>query len=136
MAQIAVEPIVLTNVLLTIVTDTYEKHVSRVEFVPTASPVVWKGLHPSSSFSKTPTATWVCTLEYAQDWETADSLSQYLHENEGADVAATFEPANGGAGFTATLSIAPGSIGGAVDTFAVATVTLGSTKPVLVPAAP
>jgi hypothetical protein len=136
MANIALDPIVMSNVLLTLGTDSYQKHVSSVEFVPTAGLVTWKGLDPDAVHSFATKATWQCNLGYAQDWETADSLSQYLFENEGDEVAAVFEPVNGGAGFTATLIIVPGSIGGAVDTVAVATVSLGvKGRPVLVPAA-
>jgi hypothetical protein len=136
MAQIGVAPIILTNVLFQVETDTYEKHVSTVEFVPSSSVVTWKGLTPASVFSAGTTATWTCNLSFAQDWETADSLSLYLFENEGEEIDVTFEPVNGGAGFTATLIVTPGSIGGAVDSVAVSTVTLGVRgKPVHVPAA-
>lgn len=135
MAQIAVTPILLTNVLLKLgSTDTYEKHVSAVEFAPTSSSVVWKGLG-GNSVTKASLASWVCNLSFAQDWATDDSLSRFLFEHEGEDIAAVFELENGEEGFTATLSITPGSIGGAVDTIAVSSVSLGSTKPVFVPAA-
>ena len=135
MAQIAVDPILLKDVLLSLGTDSYEKHVSAVEFVPTAQIVNWKGLNPTSKFSFPTDATWVCNLTYAQDWETLNSLSRYLLENAGEEVAATFEPVNGGAGFTATLIIVPGAIGGPVDSVAVATVSLGvKGTPVYVPA--
>jgi hypothetical protein len=135
MATIAVAPITLTNALLTLGLDGYQKHVSAVEFVPTATSTTWKGLEPTAVFTNVGRATWVCNLSFAQDWETPDSLSQYLLEHEGESVAAVFEPEAGGAGFTATLVITPGSIGGAVDTTAVATVSLGvQGRPVLVPA--
>lgn len=136
MAAITVAPFVLKDVLLTIGLDNYEAHASQVEFTPTASTQTWQGLTPSATFSDTTIATWTCTLAYAQDWETPDSLSQYLLENEGTSQSATFSPKSGtGPSFTATLSITPGAIGGTVNAFATATVTLGSTKPVLVPAA-
>jgi hypothetical protein len=135
MATIAVAPITLTNALLTLGLDGYQKHVSAVELVPTATSTTWKGLEPTAVFTNTGRATWVCNLAFAQDWETPDSLSQYLLEHEGEIVAAVFEPEAGGAGFTANLVITPGSIGGAVDTTAVATVSLGvQGRPVLVPA--
>lgn len=136
MASIAVDPILLTNVLLTLGTDSYEKHVSAVEFVPTSNLVTWKGLAPSSKFTFPTDATWQCNITFAQDWETTDSLALYLLEHAGEEIAATFEPVNGGAGFTATLIIVPGSIGGPVDSVAVSTVSLGvSGTPVHVPAA-
>lgn len=136
MAQIAVAPIVLTDVLLTIGTDSYEKHVSEVLFTPTAGIVTWKGLSPGAVFSFPTRATWTCQLSYAQDWETTNSLSQYLHDNEGEQKAAVFEPVDGGASWGATLLIVPGAIGGQIDTVPVSTVQLGVLgKPALTPAA-
>lgn len=134
MATIAVKPIVLKNVQLTLGANDYRRHVSAVEFVPTAQPVIWKGLG-GNTHTDIGTASWVCNLSFAQDWETEDSLSAFLFENEGETIAAVFEPVDGGTGFTANLTITPGSIGGSVDATAVATVSLGSDKPVLVPAA-
>jgi hypothetical protein len=63
-------------------------------------------------------------IAYAQDWDTTGSLSQYLFANEGAEVTLTFEPVNGGASWSADVIIVPGAVGGAVDSFAVATVSL------------
>lgn len=130
MAQVTVSPIILRDVLLSFTTGEsttaeFEKHVSQVQFDPTSSVVNWKGLNPEAVFSFGTASTWTCTLAYAQDWETADSLSQYLYDHEGEEIPVTFEPKSGGAGWTATLIIAPGSIGGTVDSVAVATVTLG-----------
>jgi len=125
MAQIAVNPFMMRDCVLTVAADSYEKHVSAVEFVPSGSVVNWKGLTPDAVFSYGTNATWVCNLSYAQDWATADSLSRYLFENEGDEIAVTFEPVAGGPGVSATLIITPGSIGGAVDSVAVSTVSLG-----------
>jgi hypothetical protein len=135
MAQIAVDPLVLKDVILTVETDTYEKHVSGVTFEPSSSTIRWQGLTPDSKFTSVTSADWTCKLDYVQDWETADSLSAYLFEHEGEEVDVVFKPRSGsGPTFTATLTITPGSIGGTVNTYATTTATLGSTKPVLVPA--
>ena len=83
MAAIAVSPFLLKDVLFSVETDSYEKHVSQVEFVPTSSTVTWKGLTPTSVFSFGTNATWTCNLTFAQDWETASSLSRYLFDHEG-----------------------------------------------------
>lgn len=128
MAAIAVAPFVMKDCTLTVGTDTYEAHVSQVEFQPSSSAVTWKGLTPTSTHTDVTTATWTCTLSYAQDWATANSLSLYLHANEGSSVVAEFVPVAGTAPkpkITATLLITPGAIGGTVDQHAVATVTLG-----------
>ncbi len=133
MATIAVEPFILRDVDLVIGTDNYEAHTSQVEFVPTTSAVSWTGLANNTVTSQT-TATWACTIALAQDWGTTNSLSQYLMDNEGDVVACTFTPATGQGSFAASITITPGAIGGTAGAFAVATVTLGSTKPVFTPA--
>ncbi|WP_157001433.1 hypothetical protein [Agromyces laixinhei] len=135
MAQIAVNPLVLKDVVLSFGADSYEKHVSGVTFTPSSSTITWQGLTPDAKFTDVTAADWACQLDYVQDWDTADSLSQYLYENEGTEVAATFKPRSGsGPSFTAELVITPGAIGGVVNSYATTSVTLGSTKPVLVPA--
>jgi hypothetical protein len=128
MSVITVAPFVLKDVSLKIDVDNYEHHVSQVEFVPTQNTVTWKGLNPAAVFTDSGAPTWVCTLAYAQDWETADSLSQYLMDHAGEKVTATFAPLGAAAGqafFTADIILAPGNIGGTVDGVAVATVSLG-----------
>ncbi|MDZ5145335.1 hypothetical protein [Microbacterium testaceum] len=129
MANIAVQPIILNDVALTVAADNYEAHVSEVSFTPSSSTVNWKGLTPASVFSFGTSSTWTATLAYAQDWSTTNSLSRYLFENEGKSVTMTFKPKKPATGtaptWTATVIVAPGSIGGAVDTVATASVTLG-----------
>lgn len=131
MADIAVQPFIMRDCLFQVESDNYEAHVSQVEFVPSSSTVRFKGLTPAANFPFGTVAEWVATLAYAQDWATEDSLSRYLHENEGATIDVEFTPVNGGPNVTATLTVTPGSIGGTVDAVAVATVSLGSTKPVV-----
>lgn len=137
MATIEVKPFVLKDVLFTVASDNYEAHCSQVQFDPSSSSQTWQGLTPTATFTDTTIATWTCALTYAQDWETADSLAIYLHEHEGEEIEVTFKPRSGsGPSFTATLIVTPGTIGGTVNQFATATVTLPCQgKPALVPAA-
>lgn len=123
--DVPLAPFILNDVLLTLGANDYEGSVSAVEFAPSSNIVTWKGMKPGASYSFPTNATWQCNLTYAQDWETTNSLSRYLHDHEGETVAATFEPKSGGASFTATLLIVPGSIGGTVDAVAEASVSLG-----------
>jgi len=136
MSQINPQPIILKDVTLLIGADNYEKQVSTVVLTPSAATQTWQGLSPAATFSDTPAATWVCELGYAQDWETAGSLSRYLFNNEGAQVTAVFKPrVGGGSSFQVTLVLTPGAIGGAVNAWAEASVTLGVVgRPVEVPA--
>jgi len=125
MTVIGVSPFVLKDVTLKIDSDNYEAHVSQVEFQPSTSQVTWKGLTPTAVFTDSGAPTWVCVLAYAQDWETTNSLSEYLMDHANEKVTAIFEPINGGTSFTADVIISPGNIGGTVDGVAVGTVTLG-----------
>lgn len=135
MAQINVQPIYLKDVVLTVDGDTYEKHVSGVSISPSVSTATWKGLEPTAVFSQAGAATWTVDLTYAQDWETADSLSAYLFNNEGAEIALSFVPVSGGGTWSATVVIVPGAVGGAVDAFAEATASLPVIgRPVYTPA--
>lgn len=136
MASIAVNPLILKDVVFSVGTDDYQAHVSSVVFTPNSSVVTWKGLTPSSVHSAGTSATWTCDLNFIQDWSSPDSLSSYLYTHAGEEVSVTFQPISGsGPSFTATLIVADGAIGGAVDTFGETSVSLGSKgKPVLVPA--
>lgn len=132
MAQIAASPFMMRDCTLSVAADSYEAHVSAVEFVPSSSVVNWKGLTPTAVHSFPTSATWVCNMSFAQDWATANSLSRYLFENEGDEIVVVFEPVAGGPSVTATIFITPGSIGGQVDSVAVSTVSAGvKGKPVL-----
>lgn len=138
MATINVAPFVLKDVLLTVGTDSYEAHVSQVELTPSSSTQTWQGLTPTSVHTDMTTATWTCTLAFAQDWETPNSLSAYLFANEGETKSVVFRPRSGsGPSFEVEVIVTPGAIGGTVNSFATATVTLGvKGKPELVPVIP
>ena len=128
MPVIAAVPYVLKNAILTVATDSYEKHVSSVVFTPSVSTVTWQGLTPDAAFSDTTSATWTCTLAYAQDWTTPNSLAQYLLANAGQTKVVVFKPQGATTGapvFTATITIAAGPIGGDVNVVQVGSVTLG-----------
>lgn len=125
MAQISVQPLYLKDVVLTVGTDGYEKHVSGVTITPTNASATFKGLNPDAVYTESGAPTWICQLQYVQDWDTADSLSAYLFENQGTDVTLSFQPVNGSGGtWSMTVHILPGAVGGAVDSFATTTVDL------------
>lgn len=125
MTSIAVKPRVFKNYLLKIGTDSYEKHVSAVTLTPSSAIQTWKGGTPDAVFTDATTATWTMDLAYAQDWETANSLSIYLLNNEGASKTVEFFPLGSGPSFTVNVVIIPGAVGGAIDAFGASTVTLG-----------
>jgi hypothetical protein len=136
MTQITPKPLYLKDVTLKIGDDNYEKTISGCTFTPTSTAATWTGLTPTASFSEQSTPTWVCGLDYVQDWESADSLARYLHDHAGQQVDAAFEPRAGGPAVTAKLTLVPGPIGGPGGAFATASVSLGSSYPELEDAAP
>lgn len=125
MPKIDVKPIVLRNVLCTVAADDYAKHVSGVTLTPTTGSVSWSGMDPDASFTFPTSTTWAAQLDYAQDWDTTDSLSAYLFDHEGDKVTMTFRPEAGGPGFEVEVFIVPGSIGGQINAVATSSVTLG-----------
>lgn len=132
MASIAITPLVLKDVTITLGANGYEKHVSSVTFNPKSSTIEWQGLTPTATFTDTTSQTWTVDLEYVQDWDTTNSLSKYLLANAGTSVTATFKPKQAGTPtFTSTVSLQSGQIGGKVNAYATTKVTLGSTVPVL-----
>ena len=126
----AFQPFILGASVLTIDGDAYEGQISGATFTPSASVTTWTAIN-SVTHSFTSPATWVLDLTLAQDWQDADALARYLHENEGEVVAAVFTPISGGETVTANITITPGAIGGGSAAVAESTVQMGSTKPVL-----
>lgn len=131
------EPLYMKDAVLSIDGSDYAAEASSVLFQPSSSTSTWGGLKPASVHTHTSTATWTCQLTVAQDLDLAASLHRLLLEREGESVAVHFEPKTGGQGIDATIVITPGQIGGNVNAFAEATVTLGvNGKPELTAAAP
>lgn len=133
MATVALTQLVLKDTILTIGTDAFQKAISQTIFTPSAETKTWAGLG-ANTVTDVGTATWTAQLDYMQDWDTTTSLSRYLYTNEGVTVPASFSPRSGsGPSFTTNLVITPGAIGGAVNEFATASISLGcSGKPLLV----
>lgn len=127
MATQEVTPFVMQDCVLSIPTDDYAAAISSAQLTPTSSIVLFKGLKPTSKHSFPTDPTWTCDLTYAQDWSDPDSLSRYLLDHKGETIEnCILEPTSGvGTRFTFDLIVTPGAVGGAVDTVAVATVSLG-----------
>ena len=130
MTQIAVAPFVFKDALLKIGADNYEKHVSQAELRPDVKTEqhTWQSITPAGKFSEAgaPVTTWQLILSYAQDWETPNSLSEYLRANAGTVKSITLHP-RAGVGkktFTISATIVAGPIGGTGNNVATGTVTL------------
>jgi len=119
-------PIVLKDYVVRLNDVDYARQASSITITPSSSAVTWTGGKPGAVFTDMTAATWVAGIEYAQDWDNADSLSRFLFDNEGKTVPAAFIPKSGsGTVWEMPLVITPGAIGGAVNATATATVSLG-----------
>lgn len=125
MPEIAIEPLYMDAADLNIAGDDYAAHISGASFVPSTSTVTWQGAKPAAVFTRQTRATWVLNLNFAQDWESAKSLSQYLHANEGTITPIVLTPVSGGKSFTADVIIAPGTIGAEINQFGTSSISLG-----------
>ena len=126
MTVIAVAPFVLKNALLSVAVDNYEKHIGSALFNPQVNDLTWKGIDGSVARDQG-TPEWSLTIDYAQDWTTANSLSKYLLANVGQQKTLVFSPLGTGTGkpkFTIDAIIKPGPIGGKVHELQTASVTL------------
>jgi hypothetical protein len=127
MAAINLAATVLKNSKFTIAGNEYQGSVSSVKLDPSTSAIVWQGLVPNAVITDVTNPTWAATIAFAQDLNTANSLSLYLLNNVGKQVTVTYAPENavGKVLVTFTAIITPGGIGGDVNTVATSTVTLG-----------
>ncbi len=91
MPEVSLTPIQMLDATLLFPTDDYAASCSAIALTPSPGPV-WNGLKPDAVHQGR--ARWTLDLTFAQDHETATSLSTYLLANEGATVAVTFTPAN------------------------------------------
>ncbi len=136
MPEVDIQPILLSDIDLTIGANGYAGSVSSAALVPSSSIVTWKGMKKGVSHSFPTDSTWQCNLNFAQDWEAAQSLSNYLLDHEGEVIPdCILAPKSGGQAFKVTLILVPGQIGGDGDSVATAQVSLGvSGSPVKVAA--
>lgn len=130
MAKIAAKP-VLFKAPVSVGTDEYTAHLNRAEFVPTQPTASWTDLDGvATNFGGN--SSWVLELAGCQDWETVNSLSQYLNSHEGEEITVSFPFA--GATHSATVIAAAVSIGGTINEPAVWSKTLQvQGKPVSTP---
>lgn len=129
MAAPDLAPIILNDVVLLVGADNYEKHVSKVVLTPTSTIVKWTGVTPTAKHNFPTTPDWVIDIDYAQDWATANSFSQYLFDNAGQLKVFKIKPkkpTTTGPTWTISAYCTPGPIGGEADAVAVGSVQLGA----------
>lgn len=127
MTAIVAKPYVFKNGSVKIDADNFESAVNSFALTPTVQTLTFQSITPAGVFTDSSTPTWVAAIGYAQDWETAGSLSNYLLEHVGETKTLVFTPVagTGNTTFTVDVIIAPGPIGGPGNTVQVGTVNLG-----------
>lgn len=131
MATITGTPFFIKDAVLTLGSDDYTFMVKKAELIPTTN----KGRHKNIGGGSVPvigSADWVLSLDFAQDYVTAASLSNYAFDNHGKPVAFTLKPQTNAAvkGFSGTVAIEATNIGGTGQAEAVSSVNWDCVGPV------
>jgi hypothetical protein len=129
-------PLFLKSASVTVSGIEYADLVSNVVFTPTTPTITQKGISGKTA-SSTGATEWTVTFDYAQSFETVDSLALKLFNDSGKKAVVIFKPSGTTTAttVTATVTLLAGAIGGAVDTSATASVTLPvDGTPTIVPA--
>ena len=118
-------PLFIKSASVKIGTVEYADLISNVVLTPTTPTLTFKGVS-GKTFQSTGSESWVLQFDYAQDWESADSLAFKLFNDAGTDatVVITPEAGTGNPSWTVEATLQPGAVGGAVDAAATASVTL------------
>ena len=127
-------PFNMTEAVVSFGLNDYQKVVSsvRIENSPNSADFRGVGGNVETLPGK---GTWTLVLTFAQDWETVDSLSLLLWNNDGEKTSVSVEPVAGGAHWEGEVTLVAPSVGGDVDVFATSSVTLTFTeKPELIAA--
>lgn len=137
MAEIPVNPRLVKSVKFTLGDDSFSKHVNSVKFTPTRQMQEWRGGTPDAVFSESTAPTYAVEVTGIQDWETANSLCNFLLEHDGEQADFEYMPQSDGlVSFMSAVTIVGPEIGGPVGSYNEFTVTMGSTKPTLVRGTP
>jgi hypothetical protein len=133
MAKIAAKP-VLFKAPVSLGADEYTAHLNQAQFDPTQPTSSWTDLDgKTTGFGGV--SAWVLNLAGAQDWETVNSLSHFLIENEGEWVDVTIQVPGGT--WAAPVMAAAVTIGGTINTPAAFSVQLQvDGTPAFTPATP
>lgn len=117
-------PTFMTESKVTLNNTDYAAEVSGFRLTPSYATASFKGLKKGSTYQASGLASWVLTINFGQDHAAATSLSTYLFENEGKTIPFDVAPLAGGTGFAGNAIAQAGDIGGDVDQFGNATVSM------------
>jgi len=136
MADIGVSTIMLRDAILQVGSDTFQRAVERVEFVPEPE-FEWLPANMSNG-ARPPLfrgVRWTCQVGFAQDLAVG-SLTNYLIANAGQRRTVVFTPVAGGRRVSAAVILTPGRVGGYEGTILTSQATfVVDGEPAILPAA-
>lgn len=121
---VEVDPIYLDNSTLIVNSKDYAAAATKIECTPNLTTTTFRGMKKGAKFSNTSVESHTLAIDFAQDYEAADSFSNLCHENAGEIVEVEFAPKEGGQAWTVDVQLVPGGIGGGVGTHAVSSISL------------
>lgn len=130
MVERLANPRMLKRLRLRIGEDSFSGQVSNFALVPSTTTATWQGGTPEASYSDTSDATWLATMNVIQDYETETSLVRYLLRFQGRRALLEFQPLDAGSFVLYTVvTLAAPQIGGAVNAFNEASISMGAMRP-------
>lgn len=122
---VEVEPIYLDNAALIIGAFDYAAAASKIECKPSIKSTTFRGMKRSASWTSTSVESWALEIDFAQDFETAESFSNLLFDFQGEQVEIEFAPIEGGTAWFVDVQLVPGGIGGGGQGHATSSISLG-----------
>ncbi len=123
---VEVEPIYLDNAALIISAFDYAAAASKIECQPSIKTSTFRGMKKTASYTNTQVESWALAIDFAQDFQTAESFSNMLFDRQGEKVTIEFAPIEGGQAWLIDVQLVPGGIGGAGGGHATTSISLGA----------
>lgn len=120
-----VEPVYLDNAALIIGAFDYAAAASKIECQPSIKSATFRGMKRTAAYTSTSVESWTLAIDFAQDFETAESFSNMLFDHQGEKVTIEFAPIDGGKAWLVDVQLVPGGIGGTGSAHATTSISLG-----------
>lgn len=121
-----VDPIYLDNAALIIGAFDYAAAASKIDCQPSIKSATFRGMKKTATYTSTSVESWTLSIDFAQDFETAESFSNMLFDHQGEKVTIEFAPVDGGQAWLIDVQLVPGGIGGSGGAHATTSISLGA----------
>lgn len=122
---VEVDPIYLDNCALVVGGLDYAAAASKIECTPSTSTATFRGMKKGATYTHTSVESWALGIDFAQDYDAADSFSNLCFEHQGEEAEVFFAPREGGQAWAVKVQLVPGGIGGAGAAHATSSISLG-----------